>query len=117
MGTPIDYQSGFNILMGIGAFLASWWMKAIWSAIGDLRETDKELVAKVSNIELLVAGQYARKEELDRLTATITGKLDRIEHLEVIMANQYVQKTEFTAMIDKLYAKIDRIDEKLDRSK
>lgn len=117
MTAPLDYQVGFNILMGIGAFLASWWMKAIWSAIKELRDTDTQLVAKLSNIEVLVAGQYARKEELDRLTATITGKLDRIEHLEVIMANQYVQKTEFTAMIDKLYAKIDRIDEKLDRSK
>ena len=117
MTAPLDYQVGFNILMGIGAFLASWWMRAVWNTIGELRDTDKQLVAKVGNIEVLVAGQYARKEELDRLTATITSKLDRIEHLEVIMANQYVQKTEFTAMIDKLYVKIDRIDEKLDRSK
>ena len=117
MTAPLDYQVGFNILMGIGAFLASWWMRAIWSAIGELRDTDKQLVTKVSNIEILVAGQYARKEELDRLTATITVKLDRIEQLEVIMANQYVQKTEFTAMVDKLYAKTDHIDEKLDRAK
>lgn len=117
MSTPIDYQAGFNIMMGIGAFLASWWMKAIWSAIKELRETDKELVSKVSNIELLVAGQYARKEELDRLASTINTKLDRIEHLEVVMANQYVQKSEFTEMLNRLFAKIDRIDEKLDRSK
>ena len=117
MTVPIDYQAGFNILMGIGAFHASWRMKAIWSAIKELRDTDKELVAKVSNIELLVAGQYARKEDLDRLAVSINTKFDRIEHLEVVMANQYVQKSEFTAMIDKLFSKIDRIDEKLDRSK
>ncbi len=117
MSTPIDYQAGFNILIGVGTFLASWWMKTIWSSIKELRDKDKELVNKVGNIELLVAGQYARKEELDRLASAINTKLDRIEHLEVVMANQYVQKSEFIEMLHTLLAKIDRIDEKLDRSK
>lgn len=110
----MDYQAAFNILMGAGAFLASWWMKAVWTSIQALRESDSAQVTKLNSIEILVTGQYARRDEVDRLATTLTNKLDRIEQLEVTIANHYVLKTDFSGMIDKLYTKIDKLSEKLD---
>jgi hypothetical protein len=69
----------YNILLGVASALGGWWLKVIWEALKDLQVADTQLATKVGQIEVLVAGQYVKREEMERLTNAIFTKLDRIE--------------------------------------
>lgn len=51
----------------------------MWTALRDLQKSDTKLAEKVSSIEVLVAGNYVKKEDFDKLGEAIFKKLDRIE--------------------------------------
>jgi len=72
-------QNVFNIVIGIAGALGGWWMKAMWEAVKDLKEADEKLTTQVSDLKVLVAGDYVRREMFDRLSDAIFAKLDRIE--------------------------------------
>lgn len=76
-------QDLFNWAVGIAGTLGGWWLKAVWEAVRDLQTADKEIVDRVAAIDLLVAGQYAKRDYLEsrvsELGAAIFNKLDRIE--------------------------------------
>ena len=72
-------QNIFNIAIGIAGALGGWWMKAIWEAVKDLKVADERLASQVSDLKVLVAGDYVRREMFDRLSDAIFAKLDRIE--------------------------------------
>ena len=72
-------QEIFNwVLGGLGALLG-FLMKAMWDAVKDLQQSDKELADKVSRIEILVAGEYVKKDEFNSIMLRIFEKLDHIE--------------------------------------
>lgn len=72
-------QQLFNIVIGVAGALGGWWMKAMWEGLKELQKTDHELTQQVNNLQVLVAGQYMRREEFDKLSQAIFAKLDRIE--------------------------------------
>lgn len=72
-------QSIFNIAVGVAGALGGWWMKAMWEALKDLKGADDKLAKEVSDLKVLVAGDYVRREMFDRLSDAIFAKLDRIE--------------------------------------
>lgn len=71
-------QTFFNIAVTITGFLGGWWLKVLWDAVKDLQTADKELAEKVSSIEILVAGQYVKRNDFDRVANAIFAKLDKI---------------------------------------
>ena len=72
-------QSVINwILGGFGALLG-FVVKAVWDAVKDLQASDKDLADKVSKIEVLVAGEYVKKDEFNSIMMRIFEKLDHIE--------------------------------------
>lgn len=73
-------QNVFNIAIGIAGTLSGWWMKAMWEAVKDLKAADQQLANQVSDLKVLVAGDYVRREMFDRLSDAIFAKLDRIEN-------------------------------------
>lgn len=73
-------QTIFNITFGIASALGGWWMKAMWDALKDLKAADDKLTKEVSDLKVLVAGDYVRREMFDRLSDAIFAKLDRIEN-------------------------------------
>ncbi len=73
-------QSLFNLIVGVAGLLGGWIMKIMWDSLKDLRKTDKELAEKVGEMEVLVAGTYVKREDLDKLADAIFRKLDRIEN-------------------------------------
>jgi hypothetical protein len=75
----VDYQTLFNIAGGIAGFLGGWWMKVLHDSVRDLQDADKRLADKVSSIEVLVAGNYVKRDDLDKSVDAIFRKLDRIE--------------------------------------
>ena len=54
-------------------------MNSIRSSVRDLQSADKELADKVARIEVLVAGDYVRKDEFVRVMDTVNKSLERIE--------------------------------------
>jgi len=54
-------------------------MKVLHDSIRDLQDGEKKLAEKVSSIEVLVAGNYVKRDDFDRSVQAIFHKLDRIE--------------------------------------
>lgn len=75
----MDSQTAFNIAVGLIAFLGGWVLNNLKSSIEGLQKADSDLTTKVQSIEVLVAGQYVKRDDLDKLTAALFAKLDKIE--------------------------------------
>ena len=72
-------QEGFNALMGVGLVVFGWMLRGIGEAIRDLRNEDKGLAEKVSNLSTHMATEYVHKDDLRELSAGLFLRLDRIE--------------------------------------
>lgn len=72
-------QQLFNIVFVVAGALGGWWMKAIWETLKELQGADKNLAKEVSDLTVLVAGQYVKAETFDRTITALFQKLDRIE--------------------------------------
>ena len=65
----MDYQVLFNVAVGAVGLLIGVVMKTTWDSIRDIQQSHKELVEadahlteKVGRIEVLVAGQYLKRD-------------------------------------------------------
>ena len=56
-----------------------WFLNVAWSSLKSLQEQDRALADKVARIEVLVAGEYVKKDEFDRAIERLFDKLDHIE--------------------------------------
>ena len=74
-----DPQSIFNVLVGLVAFFGGWVLNSLRDSIKTLNDSDLSLTIKLQSVELLVAGSYVKRDELDKLSHAIFTKLDRIE--------------------------------------
>jgi hypothetical protein len=75
----MDTQTLINYLIGAVCTLGGWVLKSVRDSVKDLQGCDKSLTEKVQAIELLVAGQYVRRSDMDKLAEALFHKLDRIE--------------------------------------
>ena len=76
----MDIQVAFNIAVALVAFLGGWVLNSLKDSINSLKKTDAELADKVQHIEVLVAGSYVKRDDMDRLTTALFNKLDKIEN-------------------------------------
>ena len=78
-----DGQTLFNILMALVGIFGGYYMSSVKEAISKLQQTDKEMVVKLQDMEVLVIGQYVKQptfdHAFDRLSETLLAKLDKIE--------------------------------------
>ena len=75
----IDPQWLFNGLFTIIGTLGGWLLNNIRDAIRDLQRQDADLSAKVQGMEVLVAGNYVKREDMDKMLDAVFRKLDKIE--------------------------------------
>lgn len=75
----MEPQSLFNVGLGLIAFLGGWVMKNLQDSMKSLRESDDRLATKVQAIEVLVAGQYVKRDDFDKSITALFAKLDKIE--------------------------------------
>ena len=75
----MDTQTAFNIVLSAVAFLGGWVLNSLRDSIKALQKTDAELADKVQHIEVLVAGQYVKRDDLEKLSTALFNKLDKIE--------------------------------------
>lgn len=72
-------QNIVNIVVAVAGALGGWWMKAMWEGLKDLQKADHLLTNEVTELKVLVAGQYMKRDEFMRTSEAIFAKLDRIE--------------------------------------
>ena len=77
----MDFQVGFNIAIAVIGGLGGWMLNTMWGSVKDLQKADTDLADKVSRIEVLVAGQYVKRDDFDKTAAAIFVKLDKIYDL------------------------------------
>lgn len=75
----VDYQLAFNVLLSLVAFLGGWVLNSVRDSVKALHDSDEVLSNKVQSIEVLVAGQYVKRDDLEKSITAIFHKLDRIE--------------------------------------
>lgn len=75
----MDFQTAFNILLGIISGLCGWMLNALYQSMRDLSNADNALATKVQAIEVLVAGQYIKRSEFEAKVDALFAKLDSIE--------------------------------------
>jgi len=77
--TAMEPQHLINAALAIAGFLGGFWMKVMWDSLRELRQADESLTNKVQAIEVLVAGMYVKRDDMEKLTTALFSKLDRIE--------------------------------------
>jgi hypothetical protein len=71
-------QVAFNIALGLISFLGGWIIRIIWQGQEDQRKAHKELHDDVTQMKVLVAGEYMRRDEMRAMLDAVFAKLDRI---------------------------------------
>lgn len=74
-----SFQTLFNVAITLIGFLGGWVLNSLKSSIEGLQKADHDLTNKVQSVEVLVAGQYIKRDDLNDLSKAIFNKLDRIE--------------------------------------
>jgi len=76
----MDAQTAINLAFALVGVLGGWILNSLRDSIKTLHEQDGQLADKVQEIEVLVAGAYVKRDEMEKLSDAIFKKLDRIEH-------------------------------------
>lgn len=74
-----SFQTLFNVAITLIGFLGGWVLNSLKASIEGLQKADHELTVKVQSVEVLVAGSYVKRDDLDKLTVALFTKLDKIE--------------------------------------
>ena len=69
----------FNIVVSLCAMLGGWMLKSVQTSLEHLQSADLELTKKIQAIEVLVAGNYVKRDDMQKMQDAIFAKLDRIE--------------------------------------
>jgi hypothetical protein len=77
-----EFQLIYDILIGLAAGLGGWILRGVDKDIRDLRTQDSVLLTQVNALNVLVAGGYVKRDEMeravDKLGAQLNSKLDLI---------------------------------------
>lgn len=72
-------QTIVNWVMTAAGAILGFLLNSVWQAVKDLQTADKQLADKVATIEILVAGEYVRKDDFERTIQRLFEKLDHME--------------------------------------
>lgn len=75
----MDIQTLFNVLFAAVGALGMWILNGLKDGMNSLHKSNTDLAGKVQAIELLVAGTYVKKDDLDKMLNALFVKLDKIE--------------------------------------
>lgn len=71
-------QTLINWLMAGFGGLIGFMLHMLWQSVKDLQSADKALTAEVSQIKVLVAGNYVERIEFNEMVKALFAKLDKI---------------------------------------
>ena len=73
-------QALINWMMGGFGAAVAFILRVVWEGLRELQKADLELATRVNEVQLVVAGQYVKREDMERIQAALFAKLDRIEN-------------------------------------
>lgn len=76
----MDWQTAFDVAIALCGFLGGWVLKSLGDSMKSLQSADANLASKVQAIEVLVAGQYVKRDDLEKHMTSIFDYLRRIEN-------------------------------------
>lgn len=74
-----DSQTLFNVVFTASMVMLGWILNSLRDSIKALHTADAALSQKVQSIEVLVAGAYVKKDEMQTLADALFAKLDKID--------------------------------------
>lgn len=87
-------QNLINYMMAGFSAAIGFILRVIWEGLRELQEADLVITAKLNQMQLMVAGEYVKKDDLER---SATAQRDYFEHNMVA-----------------IFKKLDKIEDKLD---
>lgn len=75
----MDAQTIINVLFAVAGGMGGWILNNLKSSIESLQRADAVLTDKVQHIEVLVAGTYVKRDDMDKLSQALFHKLDKME--------------------------------------
>ena len=75
----MDYQILFNVFFAIAGALAGFILNNLWQAMKELQRADAAMVNKIGAVEVLVAGQYVKRDTFDAKVDALFTKLDQMD--------------------------------------
>jgi hypothetical protein len=75
----MDTQTLINTAFALIGALGGWILNNIKTSVDELRKADLNLADKVQHIELLVAGTYVKRDDMEKMSQALFLKLDKIE--------------------------------------
>jgi len=75
----MSYQDLFNLFVGVIGAIGGWMLNRLQESLKSLHTADTELAQKVQSIEVVVAGQYVKRDEFQSLVNALFAKLDKID--------------------------------------
>ena len=107
-------QEYVNILMGIVAFFGSYLFKNAMDRIKELETADAQNKLFMQQLELQLAGNYAKRTDVEKLNTDWFKRLNKLDELDKLIASSYVSKEDFTKSFEAVFKKLDKIEDKLD---
>ena len=74
------HQALINRMMGGFGAAVVFILRVVWEGLRELQKADLELASRVNEVQLVVAGQYVKREDMERIQTALFAKLDRIEN-------------------------------------
>ena len=75
----MEAQTIINIAIGLAGGLGGWILNSLKAEQVQHRKDLSELADKVHHIDVLVAGTYVKRDDMDKLGSALFAKLDKIE--------------------------------------
>ena len=72
-------QGMINTIITLAGGIFGWLLKTLWDYVRMLEKADDVINEKVNRVEVLVAGEYVRREEFQDGVQRLFTKLDQIE--------------------------------------
>lgn len=74
----MDIHNAIEVLLGLIAFFGGMFVKGLNDSVRSLHAQDRELTDRIHSMETLVAGNYVKKDDLDKKLDKMFEKLDII---------------------------------------
>ena len=75
----MDAQTFINVLFAVAGAMGGWILNNLKSSIESLQKADNSLADKVQHIEVLVAGTYVKRDDLDKVAYVVHQRFDKLE--------------------------------------
>lgn len=75
----MDPQTIINVAVALSGGLGGWILNSLKTEQEQHRKDLSELTEKVHSIDVLVAGTYVKRDDMEKISTAIFTKLDRIE--------------------------------------